>query len=180
VVELPIGELAERAGVTRRTVRYYVEIGLLPPPRGAGKTAVYGEEHLERLELIKTLQGYRLSLDEIRDRLAGKPPPDQFLALADASAPMDLPTRPAPYDRSSAAEYIARLRQSSPRMAESRWAMDPRAGKPGTDYEAEQWLRVSLSDDVELHVRRRAWKTSRRLSRLIKEARRILAEEEVE
>ncbi len=36
-MELSIGELAQRAGVTRRTIRYYVEIGLLQPPDGSGQ-----------------------------------------------------------------------------------------------------------------------------------------------
>ena len=38
--EHPIGELADLAGVTPRTIRYYVSIGLLPAPEQAGpKTA---------------------------------------------------------------------------------------------------------------------------------------------
>jgi DNA-binding transcriptional MerR regulator len=177
-MEWPIGELAARVGVTRRTIRYYVEIGLLPPPKGAGKTAVYGAEHMERLEAIKELQTYRLSLDEIRDRLAGRPSYDAP-SMAAAPAQMALAADSAVYERSSAAEYIARLRQSTPRVPDFPSASF-RSGQSTSDYEAEQWLRVSLSEDVELHVRRRAWRSSRRLSRLIKDARRILAEEEVE
>ncbi len=90
---------------------------------------------------------------------------------------------------SSAADYIERLRQSgrafsSPRLRESpavyRQASMLSEREAAADYDAEQWLRVRVSEDVELHVRRRASKTDRRLNRLIKEARRILAEEEVE
>jgi DNA-binding transcriptional MerR regulator len=175
-MELSIGELAQRVGVTRRTIRYYVEIGLIPPPAGAGKAAVYGPQHLERLETIKALQGYRLSLEEIRDRLAGRPVPSSAelpagqMFLADAAA--DLPA-----ERSSAAEYIARLRERGPVFSQARTFS---GSETRSEYDAEQWLRISLSDDVELHVRRRASKSNRWLNRFIKEARRILEEEEVE
>ena len=46
VAVFTIGELAQVADVTTRTVRYYVEQGLIPPPRGGGRAASYGEEHL--------------------------------------------------------------------------------------------------------------------------------------
>jgi DNA-binding transcriptional MerR regulator len=175
-MELSIGELAQRTGVTRRTIRYYVEIGLLPPPAGAGKIAVYGPEHLARLETIKELQAYRLSLEEIRDRLAGKAVrsleelPAGQMHVADSA--LDVSS-----DRSSAAEYIARLRERRPVFSQARMLS---AREPRSEYDAEQWMRISLSEDVELHVRRRASKSNRWLNRLIKEARRILKEEEVE
>jgi DNA-binding transcriptional MerR regulator len=185
---LSIGELAERAGVTRRTIRYYVEIGLLQPPTGAGKAAVYGTEHLERLEQIKSLRSYRLSLEEIRERLAGKTTEPPAMLLADRMTVEDVDPGSA-MGITSAAEYIDRLRQRDAFFNRSRFP-DARAaysrakpsppGKPDSTYDAEQWLRITLSEDVELHVRRRASKTDRRLNRLIKEARRILAEEEVE
>ena len=78
---LGIAELAELGGVTRRTVRYYVQEGLLPAPRGVGRGDHYGEEHLERLVRIRSLQEKGLSLDEVRRELvlpdgrAGAPSP---------------------------------------------------------------------------------------------------------
>ncbi len=71
-----IGEIAREAGVTRRTIRYYVELGLLPPPESSCRGASYGPEHRSRLEAIKSLQEARLSLDEIRDHLAADASPD--------------------------------------------------------------------------------------------------------
>lgn len=53
VASLSIGDLCERAGVTRRRVRYYIQRGLLPPPTGRGRAARYGEDHVYRLEQIK-------------------------------------------------------------------------------------------------------------------------------
>ena len=67
-MELKIDELAERAGVTRRTIRYYIASGLLAAP---GARGMYGQAHLDRVLTIKRLQAERLSLREIRDRLIG-------------------------------------------------------------------------------------------------------------
>lgn len=69
-MDLKIDELAELSGVTRRTIRYYVAIGLLPAP---GPKGVYDAAHLEQLEAIKRLQSQRLSLKEIGERLAPFP-----------------------------------------------------------------------------------------------------------
>lgn len=68
--EFRIGELAEAAGVTRRTIHYYVGRGLLPAPSGAGLGTTYGDEHYWRLLLIKKLQEEYLPLEQIRQRLA--------------------------------------------------------------------------------------------------------------
>jgi DNA-binding transcriptional MerR regulator len=61
-----ISELAEKAGVTKRTIHYYVGRGLLPPPDGAGVASMYREEHLLKLKLIKQLQERYYPLDRIR------------------------------------------------------------------------------------------------------------------
>jgi len=96
-------ELADRAGVSRRTVRYYVQRGLLPAPLGVGRGAHYTEEHLARLLRIRELADAGVPLEEMGDQLDGREP-----ARAE----------PAP------------LAQSA-------------------------WTRVTLSEDVELHVRGR-------------------------
>ncbi|MEZ4298305.1 MAG: MerR family transcriptional regulator [Polyangiaceae bacterium] len=63
-------ELAALAGVSARTVRYYVQRGLLPAPEFRGKDTAYGREHLLRLHAVKRLQEAHLALDEIQVRLA--------------------------------------------------------------------------------------------------------------
>jgi DNA-binding transcriptional MerR regulator len=68
-----IGELADLGGISRRTVRYYVQEGLLPPPLGLGRGNHYGREHLDRLLQLKALQEGGRSLDEIRQLLGQKP-----------------------------------------------------------------------------------------------------------
>ena len=53
--EYRIGDLARAAGITVRTVRYYQERKLLPPPRRAGRVGWYSETHLARLRIIGVL-----------------------------------------------------------------------------------------------------------------------------
>jgi len=66
-----IGELAELGGVSRRTVRYYVQEGLLPAPLGVGRGRHYAPEHLERLLQVKAWQEQGHPLEEIRRLLSG-------------------------------------------------------------------------------------------------------------
>jgi DNA-binding transcriptional MerR regulator len=70
-----IGEIAERGGVTRRTVRYYVQRGLIPEPLGRGRGEHYSDEHLAALLRVKSLQEQGATLEEIRRHLAGEPVP---------------------------------------------------------------------------------------------------------
>jgi DNA-binding transcriptional MerR regulator len=54
---LQIGEVAERTGVTQRTLRFYEEKGLLKPPtRMEGGFRLYSEADIRRLERIRNLQ----------------------------------------------------------------------------------------------------------------------------
>ncbi len=48
--------LAALCEIPERTVRYYVQEGLLPPPRGRGRGAHFDDDHLVRLKLIRAMQ----------------------------------------------------------------------------------------------------------------------------
>ncbi|GHE87299.1 MerR family transcriptional regulator [Streptomyces werraensis] len=61
-----IGELAARAGVTVKTVRFYSDGGLLPETRSAGGHRRYGSDALDRLRLIRSLRALGLSVPEVR------------------------------------------------------------------------------------------------------------------
>ena len=65
---LRIGEVAERTGLTPRTIRYYEEIGLLPSTeRRKGEHRLYDETDVERLQELKRLRDLlNLSLDELK------------------------------------------------------------------------------------------------------------------
>ena len=69
-VGLRVDDLAQRAGLTVDTIRYYQREGLLPKAERCGRTNLYGAEHLERLERIKELQSRRFSLAAIRALLS--------------------------------------------------------------------------------------------------------------
>ncbi|HTL84583.1 MAG TPA: MerR family transcriptional regulator [Acidimicrobiia bacterium] len=61
-----IDELAQKAGLTVDTIRYYAREDLLAAPERSGRHKLYGPEHLDRLERIKELQSQRFSLAAIR------------------------------------------------------------------------------------------------------------------
>lgn len=64
-----LDELAAAAGVSPRTVRYYVQRGLLTAPAFRGRDTAYSGEHLLRLKAIKRLQESFLPLDAIQAEL---------------------------------------------------------------------------------------------------------------
>lgn len=73
VVDAPlqIGQLAKRAGVTPKTIRYYEQVGLLPEPaRSKGGYRLYGADDEERLRFISTARRTGFTLGEIKEILA--------------------------------------------------------------------------------------------------------------
>jgi MerR family copper efflux transcriptional regulator len=64
-----IGEVAAQAHVSRRTIDYYTNLGLLNARRSEANYRLYPEETLERLRLIECLKHEKLTLEEIRERL---------------------------------------------------------------------------------------------------------------
>jgi DNA-binding transcriptional MerR regulator len=62
--ELTIDQLAQRTGMTARNIRAHQSRGLLAPPTLRGRTGYYNGDHVERIELIQSLQddGYSLEL----------------------------------------------------------------------------------------------------------------------
>jgi DNA-binding transcriptional MerR regulator len=63
---LQIGDVAERVGLSLRTVRYYEEMGLVSPPsRSEGGFRLYSEADVERLLALKRMKALGLALDEM-------------------------------------------------------------------------------------------------------------------
>lgn len=79
---LQIGEVAERTGVTQRTLRFYEEKGLLrPPSRMEGGFRLYSEDDVSRVEQIKQLQKLLgLSLAEIKEMVEAEEVKSQIRA----------------------------------------------------------------------------------------------------
>lgn len=101
-----IGQLAEAAGVTARTIRYYTAEGLLPPPDTRGKYARYSAEHLDRLRLIARLKDAYMPLGEIKSRLEELSAEQVQLLLHEHGGTQQIA------ETSSASEYITRLLDS--------------------------------------------------------------------
>ena len=71
-----LDELTTLAGLPRRTVRYYIQQGLVDRPAGGGtRAAYYTPRHLEQLLTIGKWSQAGLSLDRIRELLRGEAPP---------------------------------------------------------------------------------------------------------
>ena len=71
----PLADLCVLADLPPRTVRYYVQIGLVDRPQGETRAARYGSTHLEQLLLIKKWTAAGVSLERIRELLHGGQPP---------------------------------------------------------------------------------------------------------
>jgi len=183
-----IGDLADLADVTPRTVRYYVAQGLLPSPAGSGAAARYDEDHLRRLRLIRRLQAEHLPLATIRKRLEAMTVDEIELAVA-------TPPEPAP---GSALDYLDRLLDGRPPRETSMtyavaasppgmiarasvgMAVPAAASLPASAQTGErsQWDRIELDPDIELHVRRPLSRIqNKRVERLVELARQILEED---
>ncbi len=199
-------ELADLAGVTPRTVRYYLAQGLLPAVGVAGPGAKYDDAHLARLRLIKRLQREHQPLAEIRRELdslddaqvlaieqepASTPPPDSAL---DYIRRITAPTRrlsegrllrrlestamPAPAAMSAAAPTPASANTFAPTSPLAPTAPAAPAPDPTPRIERSQWERVVLGPDIELHIRRPLPRsTAKRVDRLVEFARDLLEEE---
>jgi DNA-binding transcriptional MerR regulator len=125
-----IEDLARLGGVSRRTVRYYVQEGLLPAPEGAGRGAHYGPRHLDQLLAVKSMQERGLSLEEVRDALA-RPRPVRHAVRHS-------------YRREWSAHADALVPASGPASAG--------APAPHTIVPRTPWTRVELLPGVEIHV----------------------------
>lgn len=68
--QMQIGEVAERTGLSLRTIRHYEEVGLVTPStRSKGGFRLYTEVDVERLMVIRRMKPLDFSLEEMRDLL---------------------------------------------------------------------------------------------------------------
>ena len=171
-----LAQLCEAADVTPRTVRYYVQQGLLPAPETRGPGAHYHEGHLARLRLIKRLQREHLPLGEIRTRVA---------KLSDEDVESLLKAAPSKRDP-SALGYIREVlaggsptrRVAAPSVTLGRLSLGARESPPPPQPARSNWERMTLTPDIELHIRRPLTREQNRsVERLLEFARELFAEE---
>ena len=77
-------ELEQLTGLARRTIRYYIEFGLLPGPIGETRAAYYTWKHLQQLLEIRRLTEDGLSLERVRQHLSNSDAPRATRAIAAA------------------------------------------------------------------------------------------------
>lgn len=86
-MDMRIGELADRAGTSTRTLRYYESRGLLPARRAGNGYRTYDEDDLRLIQQIRTLQDFGFGLEETRPFVeclrAGHPAGDSCPASLD-------------------------------------------------------------------------------------------------
>ena len=177
--ELTLEELVSQSGLPVRTVRFYMQEGLLPGPESRGKNARYTRGHLERLELIQRFKDLYLPLQQIRNLINNMSPEEisSLLqgqdrlrkSLSNFTSEKRNPPR-SPVDGQSALDYIrslenqqAKIREisddyqsvspklspSAPTKPELRQDRYSPAHRPAP----QTWQRVSIRDGIELNVR---------------------------
>jgi DNA-binding transcriptional MerR regulator len=200
-------ELADLAGVTPRTVRYYLAQGLLPATGQSGPGSKYDDGHLARLRLIRRLQAEHLPLAEIRRRLddlgddeirelAGtgdpEPPADSALdylrtvlggpaarpALARPRLNVSVPPPLRPSMSMGLAEAAVSIPAAAPAAESVPPAADERQVPSAPAIERSQWDRITLAPDIELHIRRPLVRAQQKqVDRLVTIARELLEED---
>lgn len=110
-VEYTIDDLAARTRVPSRTIRFYQSKGALPKPEIRGRKAIYTDVHVERLELIGTLQDRGLRIRAIRDLVqridSGELALDEWLGLEDQLHSRFGDDAPKLYNRAELAQLLA-------------------------------------------------------------------------
>ena len=166
--ELTLEDLVNISGLPIRTVRFYIQEGLLPGPDSRGKNARYTEGHLERLEWIQRLKEHHRPLREIRI-LLNNMTPREIKALLDGQEKMQeylsnfnvkgedaidhLPVG------NSALDYIRSVEGKEGKTQE---ATDPTVNlnlsasasvSPSSIDIRESWQRIVIGDGIELNLK---------------------------
>ncbi len=190
-------ELADSAGVSIRTIRYYIGEGLLPGPEGAGPQSHYTQSHAKRLQAIALLKDRFLPLKEIRRQLTGLDDAaiDRLITdldggeldeLADMHEPAAAPESasvtderafridaPPSYDARTLDYIDSALSRGTSRfrgIREGRGRM-----RSEERDEGERWRRIVVADGVELLVREETYQRRRdRIDWLIDWAKKVV------
>ncbi len=168
-----LDELADMTGLKQRTIRHYIQQGLLLGPDSLGRNASYRDYHVKRLQVIKQLRRLGQSIEEIRQHFDHARPDEEIrvVGLSQAPMPEDMSDPLAEADPDSAFDFI-RSRQGS--ADQIRFSAKPgHSPRPATPVQqlleqlrdistspgiahrtrGEQWIRLAVTPDLELNVR---------------------------
>lgn len=141
--DLTVEQLAHEARVTPRTVRYYLERGLLPTAERKGRNTRYSRDLVIRLRAISELRLQGMRIDPIKQRLASMSH-DEMVKLAQAG----MPAPPKPPPRELPAGLVGPYR-------------------PSLGHGSERWDHVGICPGVVLMVRgeadAEAWRVAREI-----------------
>ena len=171
--EYSLAGLADLVEMLPRTIRSYIEQGLLRGPETGGRGARYARYHLDRLKAIKVLKDLRgLSIAEVRSRLLAMTA-EEIATLASGTGPPALSSALV-QSSNSALEYLQLVKARVPgRAMRNEPRAVPSAGPTPVDLllgrldnltagqkvlrkaRGEPWFRIEVTPDVEIQVRGR-------------------------
>jgi DNA-binding transcriptional MerR regulator len=172
--DLTLEDLASHSGLTLRTLRFYIQEGLLQGPDTHGKYAKYSQQHLERLEMIQRLKNLRLPIKEIRHLLNNMTADEisQIRQYQDDLNPVysinkleSISDSSTASPGSSALEYLRNLETGQKNI--NTYSSTPaikkpaRVPRPAPVYkhqvyakgDQESWKRIVIDDGIEFNVR---------------------------
>lgn len=163
--DLTLDDLVDYSGLTSRTLRFYMQEGILQGPDTRGKYATYSQHHLDRLELIQRLKNLRLPIKEIRHLLENMSPDEisQVRSYQDTLNPnlnqrfsrQKIGSEPTKTD-SSALEYIRSLQHGRENIQtiSDTYTRRPTASKQSVEeFRAENLAANDLAaNDLPTHV----------------------------
>jgi len=177
--DLILEDLVDQSGLSIRTLRYYMQEGLLPGPDTHGKYASYSQYHLDRITLIQRLKSIHLPLQQIRHLLNNMTMDEinQLLSNQDRLSPFLNNTEgdvemgsPLPATGSNALEYIRNLeagweqiqavsepisiQPQFPMQSGSRRSLKTKLmGQSQTTSNLETWKRIVIGEGIELNIK---------------------------
>ncbi len=140
-MEYTLEELVRATRLSVDTVRYYQSLRLLPPPVHRGRSAIYGDEHLDRLRVIRRALEQGFSLKVIKQVLSKRETPDSDSALL--SAVEKQLARPC-YTRAQVAELLG-VPEKLLKLVESWGLADPLEAGNRTLRYSDDDLRIARS-----------------------------------
>ncbi len=178
--EYLIKELAEKTNVTVRTIRYYIQEGLLPAPKVKGRYSIYDEDYINRITLIKLLKSVHLPLVEIKKQIEtlNNKEVKEFIEKIESNLVPSSKNEPennlhTTELRESAVDYIEKLLSLHPRSfydvqnvnytrkQKSVPSQNVSPNQPSQNVEQSTWQRYQIVDGIELHVEDRVNKVEK-------------------
>jgi DNA-binding transcriptional MerR regulator len=158
-----ISELAEKSGLSKRTIHYYVKLGLLPNPGTRGPSTRYQKEYIDRIRLIKILKANHHPLEEIAlllkkiprreiARLAAQSDEEVYKAIGHDDVRTSIRSSKEAMREEDASEYIENvLNLTSPPLEKSN-RVKSQIQMFNAPPPTSAWERHSIIQGVEIHV----------------------------